>query len=891
MELQLRDYQIEAVNQLRDGLRNGHKSQILVLPTGSGKTLCAAEIIRNAVLKSSRVSFIADRVNLVDQTSMRLSEVNIEHGVTMGTPTFGRHLPVQVCSAQTLERRDFIKDADLIIFDEAHSARAKTLKMVRAMQVPFIGLTATPFSKGLNEIYSRVVTGTTTNGLIKDNWLVPLKVYCGTEIDMTGAKTVAGEWTAQEVEDRAIPIIGDVVSEWVKYTNLIYGGPVKTLVFSASVDHGAELCRNFMESTGHTFEQVSYKDGSTSDIRRKKIDAFRLGQIMGLVSVEALCLSTDTEILTEDGWKTKENIIITDKVAQFNPTNSEIIFAEPKKIIKRKLENGERWVYYPGRQKFKVTGNHRMLVKTGENWKVKKAIDIVGKKYWFPINGYAKPLTVSLPPENKLKSDFDRRVVANSYHLRKNGYSKKEAKLLAVTRILERDSLKYKKPDSLTNDECMFIGFYIGDGSKNISKRCGRSYVLSQSKKNSHIVKWVDQLLIRLAFDCHREVIPKKGNMSTDAIRWRISRGTGYGNQKRKGVYSLEPYMNKSGTKLFMGLNNDQFRSLVYGFWMADGDHGKWTSYAYRIFNTNKSLMDWIQSVAVTRGWRAALRVARQAKGEHNKLYSMTLREHVNKIMIGRDKNISNEISREGDEAWCVETNAGYIVTRREGQVTIMGNSKGFDVPDALCLVVARPYRKSLSGHIQMLGRIMRPAPGKSFGLVLDHASNFIRFAAPTEYFFEHGIRDLDHTKIEELKDKKFENKQRKCFACGFVMAKEDYACPECGHKPERRSNSGPKFVSGTLSKYTDLVSDIDIWPHLCGIANERNPDNQEKAWKFACAQYKSIVGKWPKKGRRLESVDYIDTRVRQAVQERIKAYIRKKISDEKKLKRESINA
>ena len=50
--------------------------------------------------------------------------------------------------------------------------------------------------------------------------------------------------------------------------------------------------------------------------------------------------------------------------------------------------------------------------------------------------------------------------------------------------------------------------------------------------------------------------------------------------------------------------------------------------------------------------------------------------------------------------------------------------AKGFDVPDVLCLIGARPYRKSLAAHIQQIGRVMRPSPGKEFALVLDFAGN-----------------------------------------------------------------------------------------------------------------------------------------------------------------------
>ena len=42
--------------------------------------------------------------------------------------------------------------------------------------------------------------------------------------------------------------------------------------------------------------------------------------------------------------------------------------------------------------------------------------------------------------------------------------------------------------------------------------------------------------------------------------------------------------------------------------------------------------------------------------------------------------------------------------------------TRGFDVPDVLIGVSARPFSKSFSSHVQQMGRIMRPSPGKEIG-------------------------------------------------------------------------------------------------------------------------------------------------------------------------------
>lgn len=284
----LRDYQMEAVDRLRDGLRQGHRSQILCSPTGSGKTLVAAFLMSETAKKMRRVAFLVDRIVLCDQTSAVLDSYQIDHGILQsGSWRFRPHERVQVCSAQTLEKRGFFPELDLLIVDEAHCVRKQTADLIKnRTDFKVLGLTATPFTKGLGNLYTNIVNVTTTNKLVEQGHLVPLKIYAAKAADMTGAKVVAGEWAESEIEERGTVIIGDIVKEWVDKTQLHFGGPAKTICFSATVAHGEEICRQFQEA-GFNFQQISYKD--TNDERRRElIEEFRKSDsgIHGLVSCE-----------------------------------------------------------------------------------------------------------------------------------------------------------------------------------------------------------------------------------------------------------------------------------------------------------------------------------------------------------------------------------------------------------------------------------------------------------------------------------------------------------------------------------------------------------------------------------------------------------------------------
>ena len=281
--LELRPYQVEAVQGLRDGLRAGHQRQILCAPTGSGKTEMAFHLIEEARAKGSRVAFVCDRRVLVQQTHERMSNYGIPHGVIMADETYGRREQILVCSAQTIEKREFWPDLDILIIDEAHTKREKIMTFAREWGGPTIGLTATPLAEGLGDTYSNVVNVTTTNKLLADDYLAPIRAYQCVEIDMQGAKKIGGEWTDSEVHARAKSITGDVVSEWVRNTQLHFGKPVKTLLFSSTVAHGADLCAAF-QAAGYDFRQSTYRDSGDDTVRM--VNRFKASEFQGLVSVD-----------------------------------------------------------------------------------------------------------------------------------------------------------------------------------------------------------------------------------------------------------------------------------------------------------------------------------------------------------------------------------------------------------------------------------------------------------------------------------------------------------------------------------------------------------------------------------------------------------------------------
>jgi superfamily II DNA or RNA helicase len=182
------------------------------------------------------------------------------------------------------------------------------------------------------------------------------------------------------------------------------------------------------------------------------------------------------------------------------------------------------------------------------------------------------------------------------------------------------------------------------------------------------------------------------------------------------------------------------------------------------------------------------------------------------------------------------------------GLITVTAASRGFDVPDVSCVIMARPLRKSLAEHIQLLGRGLRIAPGKTDCLVLDHSGNFARFFGKTENFFDHGIDELDDgkPKKDKAKPEKTEVEPVKCPTCRVVHKPMPF-CPSCGHEYPKRLTV--QHVPGTLKELIagghTRVLDKDIFPQIAAYAMAKRPGNDEAARRLAQAMFRDITGEF----------------------------------------------
>lgn len=283
-----RPFQVTAHESLREGARAGHKNQMVMAPTGAGKLFLGLQVAHEALKRGRKAIFVCDRTTLINQASAQADQFGLSaHGIMQAdNPRTDPSMPFQIASAQTLARRDW-PDADVIIIDEAHTQLSAWTKHIPDCRAKVVGLSATPFSRGLGKLFTNLINATTAHELTESGVLVPMRVLTSTRTDMTGAATSGGEWTDAAAAERGMAIIGDVVSEWCKTA---YGK--KTIVFGATIAHCEEMARAF-NAAG--IEAAVFSAHTTPPERKALLDEYRKtdSRLRVLISVEALAKGFD----------------------------------------------------------------------------------------------------------------------------------------------------------------------------------------------------------------------------------------------------------------------------------------------------------------------------------------------------------------------------------------------------------------------------------------------------------------------------------------------------------------------------------------------------------------------------------------------------------------------
>lgn len=289
---ELRDYQAEAITMTRARLAEGHRP-IICAPTGSGKTVIAGHLAREANEQSQRVLFMSGRQEILRQTFDTFQSIcgGDKVGFLMGNfPGWWFYPPITVASWDTLKSR-WDKDdgwkipAELVLVDECHLAlsdrMSKTIMPHYAPQT-VIGFTATPArrsGKGLGDYFTRIIQVKTVQQLIDGEFLAPCEYWAGSHADVSKVKTVNGDYDnkglSRAANDNAL--IGDVIDNWLRIARDRH-----TIVFAVDIAHATALTARF-QTAGVLAEAIHSK--TEPQTRTRLTEQFKSRQFQVLVNV------------------------------------------------------------------------------------------------------------------------------------------------------------------------------------------------------------------------------------------------------------------------------------------------------------------------------------------------------------------------------------------------------------------------------------------------------------------------------------------------------------------------------------------------------------------------------------------------------------------------------
>ena len=329
--MELRLHQQKAIESIRQSFRAGNRKVLLAAPCSFGKTHTAASILKSVQDNGKRGIFYVDRLKLVDQTFKAFEQWGIDYGIIQGDCLPNPKAPIQIASVQTVTRRDFRRlDYNLAIVDECHVIWKTIVRQMESFNaLKFIGLSATPYTKGLGTIWDDMVSSVTQEELLEKGFLAPVHYYGGESVDTKGARTkriaTGGyDYHPDDIAERSEnneKLRGDIIRNWLEH-----GENAQTIAFCPSVKMSKGLAYEFQQNgipAGHI-------DGYTNqDDRKRLFDAHESGEIKILSCSRLLGVGYDspqTKVLI-DCYPTKSPTVFQQRAGRIQRTHPDKPYA------------------------------------------------------------------------------------------------------------------------------------------------------------------------------------------------------------------------------------------------------------------------------------------------------------------------------------------------------------------------------------------------------------------------------------------------------------------------------------------------------------------------------------------------------------------------------------
>ena len=229
-KMELRPYQGEAVAAIEDEWGKGVKRTLLVLPTGTGKTICFAKVTEDCVRMGDRVLILAHRGELLDQARDKIAKAtglgcSIEKAEESCLDSFFR---VTVGSVQTLMRPSRLERFkpdyfNTIIIDEAHHALSPSYQNVLDYfdEAKVLGVTATPDRgdmKNLGEVFDTLAYEYRITEAIKQGYLCKIKALTiPLKLDISQVGISAGDYKVGEIGTALDPYLDQIADQMAEH--------------------------------------------------------------------------------------------------------------------------------------------------------------------------------------------------------------------------------------------------------------------------------------------------------------------------------------------------------------------------------------------------------------------------------------------------------------------------------------------------------------------------------------------------------------------------------------------------------------------------------------------------------------------------------------------------
>jgi superfamily II DNA or RNA helicase len=295
--MKLRPYQQRLINDLYRALNQGVQRVALIMGTGGGKTLCAAKIVDDAVKAGKRVMFVVHLDVLVGQTADKMGDFGFPIGFIKAGWEENPEAPLQICSIQTLERRDWWKDypADVILFDEAHitvvSQIGKQIMYETHPHAIVIGMTATPNRLGQEQLGDHLegfVASPVPSEIQEMGFLAPMRYFVPAERpDLTSVEIVNGDYEPAQLKNACDKpeLVARIVEDWFTHAYNL-----RTIAFCVDVDHAQKVAYAFWK---RGIKSACVTGDTPIKDRQRMYEALDQGEYKILTSVNVVSIGFD----------------------------------------------------------------------------------------------------------------------------------------------------------------------------------------------------------------------------------------------------------------------------------------------------------------------------------------------------------------------------------------------------------------------------------------------------------------------------------------------------------------------------------------------------------------------------------------------------------------------